>query len=90
MLKLLRLGLLVLLTLTAALPMVAQVRHVTTVNPMTKQSHIEVYEFDYVDIQPRSYQFHQQNPRISLSRLQKSHPGTRAVQFYRRHRRTCE
>jgi TonB family protein len=53
MLKLLRLGLLVLLTLTAALPMVAQVRHVTTVNPMTKQSHIEVYEFDYVDIQPQ-------------------------------------
>ncbi len=43
----------VLLTLTAALPMVAQVRHVTTVNPMTKQSHIEVYEFDYVDIQPQ-------------------------------------
>ena len=41
------------LTLTAALPMVAQVRHVTTVNPMTKQSHIEVYEFDYVDIQPQ-------------------------------------
>ena len=53
MLKLLRLGLLVLLTLTVALPMVAQVRHVTTVNPMTKQSHIEVYEFDYVDIQPQ-------------------------------------
>ena len=53
MLKLLRLGLLVLLTLTAALPMVAQVRNVTTVNPMTKQSHIEVYEFDYVDIQPQ-------------------------------------
>ena len=53
MLRLLRLGLLVLLTLTAALPMVAQVRHVTTVNPMTKQSHIEVYEFDYVDIQPQ-------------------------------------
>ena len=53
MLKLLRLGLLVLLTLTAALPMVAQVRHVTTVNPMTKQSNIEVYEFDYVDIQPQ-------------------------------------
>ena len=43
----------VLLTLTVALPMVAQVRHVTTVNPMTKQSHIEVYEFDYVDIQPQ-------------------------------------
>ena len=41
------------LTLTAALPMVAQVRHVTTVNPSTKQSYMEVYEFEYVDIQPQ-------------------------------------
>ena len=39
--------------LTAVLPMVAQVRHVTTVNPMSKQSYIEVYEYDYVDIQPQ-------------------------------------
>ena len=53
MIKQLRLGLLAVLTLTAVLPMVAQVRHVTTVNPMTKQSYIEVYEFDYVDIQPQ-------------------------------------
>ena len=53
MLKQLRLALLMTLTLTAALPMVAQVRHVTTVNPSTKQSYMEVYEFDYVDIQPQ-------------------------------------
>ena len=53
MLRLLRYGLLTLLTLTATLPMVAQVRHVTTVNPQSKQSYMEVYEFDYVDIQPQ-------------------------------------
>ena len=53
MLKRLRLGLLVLMTLTAVLPLEAQVRHVTTVNPMSKQSYMEVYEFDYVDIQPQ-------------------------------------
>ena len=53
MLKELRLGLLLLVAMTAALPMVAQVRHVTTVNPMSKQSYMEVYEFDYVDIQPQ-------------------------------------
>lgn len=39
--------------MSAVLPMVAQVRHVTTVNPMSKQSYMEVYEFDYVDIQPQ-------------------------------------
>lgn len=53
MIKQLRLALLMTLTLTAALPMVAQVRHVTTVNPSTKQSYMEVYEFEYVDIQPQ-------------------------------------
>lgn len=53
MLKQLRLGLLFLLTLSAVLPMAAQVRHVTTVNPMTKQAYNVVYEFDYVDIQPQ-------------------------------------
>ena len=53
MLKLLRFGLLTLLTLTAVLPLAAQVRHVTTVNPMSKQSYTEVYEFEYVDIQPQ-------------------------------------
>ena len=41
------------MALTAVLPMVAQVRHVTTVNPMSKQSYMEVYEYDYVDIQPQ-------------------------------------
>ena len=53
MLKLLRFGLLTLLAFMAVLPMVAQVRHVTTVNPMSKQSYTEVYEVDYVDIQPQ-------------------------------------
>jgi len=53
MLRLLRLGLLSLLTMMAVVPMAAQVRHVTTVNPMSKQSYMEVYEFDYVDIQPQ-------------------------------------
>lgn len=37
----------------AVLPLAAQVRHVTTVNPQSKQAHMEVYEFDYVDIQPQ-------------------------------------
>ena len=53
MLKLLRIGFLTFLTLGVVLPMAAQVRHVTTVNPMSKQSYMEVYEFDYVDIQPQ-------------------------------------
>ena len=53
MLKILRFGLLILMTLAAVLPLAAQVRHVTTVNPMTKHSYTEVYDFDYVDIQPQ-------------------------------------
>ena len=53
MVKQLRLGLLAIMTLTAVLPLAAQVRHVTTVNPTTKHSYMEVYEFDYVDIQPQ-------------------------------------
>ena len=53
MLRLLRFGFLTFLTLAAVLPMAAQVRHVTTVNPQSKQSYMEVYEFDYVDIQPQ-------------------------------------
>ena len=53
MLKRLRLGLLALIMLTAGFQLAAQVRHVTTVNPSTKQSYTEVYEFDYVDIQPQ-------------------------------------
>ena len=53
MLKQLRFGFLTFLTLAAVLPMAAQVRHVTTVNPQSKQSYMEVYEFDYVDIQPQ-------------------------------------
>lgn len=53
MLKQLRFELLALLTLMAVLHLAAQVRHVTTVNPQSKQAHMEVYEFDYVDIQPQ-------------------------------------
>ena len=53
MLRQLRYVLLTLITLLAALPLAAQVRHVTTVNPMSKQSYMEVYEYDYVDIQPQ-------------------------------------
>ena len=53
MLRQLRYVLLTLMTLSAALPLAAQVRHVTTVNPMSKQSYMEVYEYDYVDIQPQ-------------------------------------
>ena len=53
MIRQLRLGLLTLLAMMTVLPMAAQVRHVTTVNPMSKQSYMEVYEFDYVDIQPQ-------------------------------------
>ena len=49
----LRIGLLTLMTLLFGLPLAAQVRHVTTVNPTTKQSYVEVYEYDYVDIQPQ-------------------------------------
>lgn len=39
--------------MTAVLPLAAQVRHVTTVNPQTKHSYTEVYDLDYVDIQPQ-------------------------------------
>ena len=53
MLRKLRLGLLLMTVCSAVLPIAAQVRHVTTVNPMSKQSYMEVYEFDYVDIQPQ-------------------------------------
>ena len=53
MVKHLRLGLLAIITLTAVLPLAAQVRHVTTVNPTTKKAYMEVYEYDYVDIQPQ-------------------------------------
>ncbi|MBQ9576269.1 MAG: energy transducer TonB [Muribaculaceae bacterium] len=53
MLKQLRLVFLTMMTMTAVLPLAAQVRHVTTVNPMSKHSYDEVYEYDYVDIQPQ-------------------------------------
>ncbi len=53
MIKQLRFVSLAVLTLMCVLPVVAQVRHVTTVNPATKHSYVEVYEFEYVDIQPQ-------------------------------------
>ncbi len=53
MFRQLRSGLLLVISLMSVLPAVAQVRHVTTVNPMSKQSYMEVYEFDYVDVQPQ-------------------------------------
>ena len=47
----------ILLLAAVALTAVSQVRHVTTVNPMspnrTAYDAIEVYEFDYVDVQPQ-------------------------------------
>ena len=46
-----------LMATVATVAMWAQVRHVTTVNPMspnhTSYDAIEVYEFDYVDVQPQ-------------------------------------
>jgi len=53
--RLLRVDLLILLSVMVVLPVMAQVRHVTTVNPMSKNKseYIEVYEFDYVDVQPQ-------------------------------------
>lgn len=53
MIKQLPLVLLAVMTFFSVLSSSAQVRHVTTVNPTTKQSYMEVYEFDYVDIQPQ-------------------------------------
>ena len=53
--RFLRVDLLLLLSLFVLLPAGAQVRHVTTVNPLSKaqQEFVEVYEFDYVDVQPQ-------------------------------------
>ena len=45
MLKQLRFGLLALMTLATVLPLAAQVRHVTTVNPQSKRSYMEVYAY---------------------------------------------
>ena len=88
MLKQLRLALLMTLTLTAALPMVAQVRHVTTVNPSTKQSYTEVYEFEYVDIQPQFpggdaafYQYMAQHVRYPEVATENGVEGTVTVKF---------
>ena len=52
--------------LLAALPVAAQVRHVTTVNPLSpsQQGYQEVYEFDYVDVQTREYPYHAYQQRI--------------------------
>ena len=45
----------VLLVMCVALPAMSQVRHVTTVTPgaSSRGASIEVYEFDYVDVQPQ-------------------------------------
>lgn len=52
-----RLKIFLLMATVATVAMWAQVRHVTTVNPMspnhTSYDAIEVYEFDYVDVQPQ-------------------------------------
>lgn len=52
-----RINILILLCAVATLVAVSQVRHVTTVNPMSPNrapyDAIEVYEFDYVDVQPQ-------------------------------------
>lgn len=55
MLKSLRLNLTLVLSMLAVASVTAQVRHVTTVDPYArnKASLVEVYEFDYVDIQPQ-------------------------------------
>ena len=52
-----RLKIFLLMATVATVAIWAQVRHVTTVNPMspnhTSYDAIEVYEFDYVDVQPQ-------------------------------------
>jgi len=52
-----RINILIVLCAVATLVAVSQVRHVTTVNPMSPNrapyDAIEVYEFDYVDVQPQ-------------------------------------
>ncbi|MCQ2288026.1 MAG: energy transducer TonB [Muribaculaceae bacterium] len=54
MFKSLRLDLVFIVTLMAVLGASAQVRHVTTVDPYarSKAAMVEVYEFDWVDVQP--------------------------------------
>ena len=49
----LRLHILMVLMAITAMPALAQVRHVTTVNPMSRMPYMEVYEYDYVDVQPQ-------------------------------------
>ncbi len=53
--RFLRNSLIILFAAMACLPLTAQVRHVTTVNPMApgQKGYIEVYEFEYVDVQPQ-------------------------------------
>lgn len=52
-----RLNIFILFTALATMAAISQVRHVTTVNPMspnrTPYDAIEVYEYDYVDVQPQ-------------------------------------
>lgn len=55
MIKTLRLDLVFIVSLLAAVNAVGQVRHVTTIDPYAraKAAMVEVYEFDYVDVQPQ-------------------------------------
>lgn len=55
MIKSLRLDIAFIISLLAVVSATAQVRHVTTVDPYArnKASLVEVYEFDYVDVQPQ-------------------------------------
>lgn len=55
MIKTLRLDLLLVISVMAVACATAQVRHVTTVDPYarSKAAMVEVYEFDYVDVQPQ-------------------------------------
>lgn len=55
MFKNFRLGFVFIIALLAAASASAQVRHVTMVDPVTrnKAQMVEVYEFDYVDVQPQ-------------------------------------
>lgn len=48
-----RLHILMAMTVMAMVPAMAQVRHVTTINPMSRTPYMEVYEYDYVDVQPQ-------------------------------------
>jgi protein TonB len=51
----LRINLVLLLSMMVSVTAFSQVRHVTTCNPLSRNnsSYMEVYEYDYVDVQPQ-------------------------------------